>query len=117
MPDCVVEQAKKDLAVKGMKLAGSKCGVLGMAFKPNNDDSRESLAYKLRRLLTLEGAEVLCTDVYIKQEGFVELSYMLECSQIIIVGCPHQEYKQITFREDQLVIDCWGSVTQTNLPV
>jgi UDP-N-acetyl-D-mannosaminuronic acid dehydrogenase len=115
MPDTCVEQAKKELSSKGLTLAGTKCGILGMAFKPNNDDSRESLAYKLRRLLTLEGAEVLCTDVYIKQEGFVELKAMLDDSQVVVVGCPHQEYKDIQFRDGQIVIDCWGSTKQLSL--
>jgi len=114
MPDCVLEQAKKELALKGLVIAGTTCGVLGMAFKPDNDDHRESLAYKLRRLLLWENAEVLCTDVYIKQEGFVTLQEMLSKSKVVLVGCPHKEYKGITFRDDQIVIDCWGSVPRTS---
>merc|ERR1711879_417568 len=95
----------------------------GMAFKPNNDDFRESLAYKLRRLLIAEGAEVLCTDVYIKRgdfggrEDFVELKDLLEQSQIILVGCPHSEYKDIKLRDGQHIIDCWGSLTQPSIPL
>merc|ERR1712228_317860 len=112
-PDCVVEQAKKKLGVA--TLAGTKCGVLGMAFKPNNDDFRESLAYKLRRLLVMESAEVLCTDVYIKREDFVELKDLLEQSQIILVGCPHREYKDIKLRDGQHMIDCWGALTQPTI--
>jgi UDP-N-acetyl-D-mannosaminuronic acid dehydrogenase len=114
MPDCVLEQAKKELSRRGLEIAGTTCGVLGMAFKPDNDDHRESLAYKLRRLLLWENAEVLCTDVYIKQEGFVELEDMLSKSKVILVGCPHKEYKGISFRDDQIVIDCWGSVPRTS---
>merc|ERR1712176_253330 len=64
MPDCVLEKARKELALEGRVLAGSRCGVLGMAFKPDNDDARESLAFKLRRLLLWEGAEVRCSDIY-----------------------------------------------------
>lgn len=55
-----------------------RCGVLGMAFKPNNDDFRESLAFKLRRLLSWEGAEVFCTDVHLQREGFVSLSHLAQ---------------------------------------
>ena len=54
MPDALVEQAKRQLA--GRSLSGISCGILGMAFKPNNDDWRESLAFKLRKLLLWEGA-------------------------------------------------------------
>jgi len=88
-----------------------------MAFKPNNDDFRESLAYKLRRQLLLEGADVLCTDVYIKQEGFVTLQDMLKQSTIVVIGCPHREYKGIEFADGQSVIDCWGSRPGTKLTI
>ena len=63
-----------------------------MAFKPNNDDWRESLAFKLRSVLLWEGAKVRCTDVYMKREGFVSLSEVLE-SEILFLGCPHAETK------------------------
>ena len=40
-------------------------GILGMAFKGGSDDPRESLAYKLRKILTLKARETLCTDPYV----------------------------------------------------
>merc|ERR550537_899204 len=110
MPDCLLEQAKKHLLKTGRDLAGLKCGILGMAFKPNNDDFRESLAFKLRRLLHKEGAEVLCTDVYIQREGFVGLEELLRECKVILIGCPHRGYKGIKYRDGQPLIDCWGSV-------
>merc|ERR1712176_15937 len=55
MPNCVLEQARTELALGGRTLKGVACGILGMTFKPDNDDIRESLAYKLRRLLLWEG--------------------------------------------------------------
>ncbi|CAE8651347.1 unnamed protein product [Polarella glacialis] len=117
MPDCVVEQAKRELALSGRTLAGVKCGVLGMAFKPNNDDWRESLAFKLRRLLLWEGAEVICTDVYLQRDGFVGLKQLLEEADFIFVGCPHAEYSKISFRTEQKVFDCWGFFVDAQLVV
>lgn len=117
MPNTVVEQAKQELAKQGLKMRGTKCGILGMAFKPNNDDFRESLAFKLRRLLVWEGADVLCTDIYIKREGYVELEDLLTQSKIILIGCPHREYAGIKFNDGQTVVDCWGSVAQTPVTI
>ena len=37
-------------------------GILGMAFKGGSDDIRASLSYKLRRILRVQGREVLDTD-------------------------------------------------------
>jgi len=108
MPDCVVEQAKKALGKLGRTLAGTRCGVLGMAFKPDSDDPRESLAFKLRRLLLWEGAEVACCDVYIRRPDFVAADALLARSEVLFVGCPHREYRGLAQRPGQFVFDCWG---------
>ena len=62
MPDCLVEQARQKLSECGRSFKALKCGILGMAFKPDSDDCSDSLAFKLRDLLLREGAEVSCAD-------------------------------------------------------
>jgi UDP-N-acetyl-D-mannosaminuronic acid dehydrogenase len=52
-------------------------GILGMAFKGGSDDPRESLAYKLRKILMLKAGETLCTDSYIADERFAPLDEVL----------------------------------------
>ena len=117
MPDCVVEHAKRDLAQSKRTLLAAKCGIIGMAFKPDNDDSRESLAFKLRRLLVWEGAEVLCTDVHLAREGFVGLRQLLADCELLFVGCPHSDYREIVLREDQKIYDCWGFFSRPSLKI
>ena len=46
-------------------------GILGMAFKGGSDDPRDSLAYKLRKILTLKARETLCTDPYVVDDRFL----------------------------------------------
>lgn len=104
LPDFLVERAKSAYALRGLKV-----GILGMAFKPDNDDKRESLAYKLRKLLLYENATVLCTDPYIQDPGFVPLETLLSSCELIFIGCPHSAYRTLTF-DKQHVIDCWGMV-------
>jgi UDP-N-acetyl-D-mannosaminuronic acid dehydrogenase len=82
-------------------------GILGMAFKANNDDNRESLAYKLKKLLQYEGANVVCTDPYINEPNFTSVENVLNSCELIFIGCPHNEYKDIKFKNHK-VIDCWG---------
>ncbi len=102
LPDFLVEQTKGEHT-----LAGKNVGILGMAFKPNNDDSRESLAFKLRKLLQYEGANVFCTDPYIQDDTFTSLDSVLDSCDLLFVGCPHVNYRDIKFN-GQKVIDCWG---------
>jgi UDP-N-acetyl-D-mannosaminuronic acid dehydrogenase len=83
-------------------------GVLGMAFKPNNDDPRDSLSYKLRKVLLLECKNVLCSDPYVKDDSLVPLSEVLEKADVILVGTPHDCYKGMKYR--QPVVDISATI-------
>jgi UDP-N-acetyl-D-glucosamine dehydrogenase len=48
-----------------MSVNGSRVLVVGMAYKPNVDDDRESPSYKLLELLKERGAEVSYYDPYV----------------------------------------------------
>lgn len=56
-PGYLVEMAKRDFDLWCMT-----AGILGMAFKGESDDPRDSLAYKLRKLLLLEAHDILCNE-------------------------------------------------------
>jgi UDP-N-acetyl-D-mannosaminuronic acid dehydrogenase len=81
-------------------------GVLGMAFKGGSDDPRESLAYKLRKILTMKAKETLCSDPYIVDSRFVPMEDVLEQADVVIIGAPHQQYRDLA--TDKPVADIWG---------
>ena len=88
------------------RLADMTIGILGMAFKGGSDDPRESLAYKLRKILTLKAREVLCTDPYVGDERFLALPEVLRRADLVVIAAPHPEYRDLT--ADIPVIDMWG---------
>ena len=47
MPDYVVHRVADALNDKGKAIKGSRILVLGLAYKPNVDDERESPSYRL----------------------------------------------------------------------
>jgi len=87
-------------------LSQLKVGILGMAFKADVDDTRSSLAYKLRKLLIFECLEVRCTDPYVKDNRSDDLDKVLETSDLLIIGAPHAKYKELKFNKP--VIDIWN---------
>lgn len=83
-------------------------GILGMAYKPNSDDRRESLSYKLQKILRFESRAVLCSDLHIRDPEFVPASELIERSDVIVVGVPHREYQSMAFPQEKIVVDVWN---------
>lgn len=65
MPQYVVEQTSKALNMHRKAVNGSKILLVGLAYKPNVDDIRESPTFELMDLLEELGAEVAFYDSYI----------------------------------------------------
>lgn len=121
-----VSKAKEQM---GGSLLGKKVGILGLAFKADNDDIRESLSFKVIKGLEFEGAEILCHDPFVKELDFsnrIKLNRLdsskeiLESSDVVILCTPHSEYKvlesSLTSNKNNLV-DVWGFYPREDLEV
>jgi UDP-N-acetyl-D-mannosaminuronic acid dehydrogenase len=89
-------------------LARATVGILGMAFKADNDDPRSSLSYKLKKILELESKKVLCSDPYVKDPLFTDTATVLKQAQLIVLATPHTQYKDLKFRTETRVFDIWN---------
>jgi UDP-N-acetyl-D-mannosaminuronic acid dehydrogenase len=103
LPYLLVQDLKQSYPLSEMTV-----GVMGMAFKPNNDDPRSSLSYKLRKVLLLEAKKVLCTDPYVADPDLVPLAEVLDQADLLVVGTPHDCYKGLKFK--QPVIDVTDTI-------
>ena len=65
MPEHVVHTVADALNTQCKAINGSKILILGLAYKPNVDDERESPSYVLMKLLTELGADVAYYDPYV----------------------------------------------------
>jgi len=90
-------------------LQGKTVGILGMAFKAESDDSRASLSYKLRKLLAWAGARVLATDPYVRDDRLVSLECVLDESDVLVLGAPHEPYRGLHIGGKD-VVDVWGAL-------
>ncbi|HEX9941106.1 MAG TPA: nucleotide sugar dehydrogenase [Thermoanaerobaculia bacterium] len=105
-----------ELARKQVDLSRCTAGILGMAFKAESDDPRDSLAYKLRKLLTLEARQVLCTDPYVPDSNLVPLEQVLAESDVLFVATPHAAYRRLPPQEGKTVIDVWNCLPRADEP-
>ena len=81
-----------------------------MAFKADIDDIRDSLSYKLGKILRFHGTKVYYSDEYAKDPTFVSKDELIKESHVVIVGVPHSGYKDITMPDDVEVVDLWNIV-------
>src|SRR6266478_3286301 len=65
MPEHVVHRVADALNARSKAVRGSRILILGIAYKPNVDDERESPSYLLMSLLADRGAEVEYYDPYV----------------------------------------------------
>jgi UDP-N-acetyl-D-glucosamine dehydrogenase len=65
MPEYVLHRVADALNYHQKSVKGSKVLILGLAYKPNVDDERESPSYVLMELLSERGAEVEYHDPYV----------------------------------------------------
>jgi UDP-N-acetyl-D-mannosaminuronic acid dehydrogenase len=88
-------------------LRSATVGILGMAYKADVDDGRDSLSFKLKDLLEMHAQRVLCSDPYLQRAGFVEADEVLARADLIIIATPHGCYRTLDFGAKP-VIDIWN---------
>ncbi len=103
LPNFVVRHLKGRFPLDQMTV-----GILGMAFKSDSDDPRESLSYKLRKILEYETERVLCSDVYIQDPSFLPLREVIDRSDVLVIGAPHREYLELEFPDSKCIFDVWN---------
>ncbi|MBD5654832.1 MAG: UDP-glucose/GDP-mannose dehydrogenase family protein [Candidatus Eremiobacteraeota bacterium] len=89
-------------------LAGRRIAVLGLAFKPNTDDVRDSPAITLAAALAGRGATVIATDPIagerakaLMPESIDQVSNCYEAADdadVLVLATEWNEYKQINFK-------------------
>ena len=94
-------------------LANATVGLLGMAFKPEIDDIRSSLSYKLKHGLLHHAKRVITTDPLVKNDAdLLPLDELVAQSDIMVLCTPHKVYKNLETHGKPL-FDVWKFVEPT----
>jgi UDP-N-acetyl-D-mannosaminuronic acid dehydrogenase len=105
LPNFIVENLRQKY-----NLASLRIGILGMAFKADIDDTRDSLSYKLGKILKFHSADVLYSDEYVKNDTFATKEEIISSCDVIIVAVPHSAYKKLKIPKDKKLVDLWGVI-------
>jgi nucleotide sugar dehydrogenase len=96
MPAFTVDMLIEKLNQKGIPISGAKVALLGLAYKPNIDDDRESPAYKILDSLKNQDMNVFAYDPYVKKGSSSSLEEALNGAKAVIVATAHNEFKSLT---------------------
>jgi UDP-N-acetyl-D-mannosaminuronic acid dehydrogenase len=97
-----------DMIGRRRQIADARVGILGMAFKADIDDIRDSLSYKLGKVLRFHGADVMYSDEFASDPTFISKEALVARAEVVIVGVPHSAYRTLRVPPGVHVIDLWG---------
>lgn len=104
MPAQIVTKLEEDEDIESV-------AILGMAFKANSDDTRNSVSFKLKKQLEFRGYDVRCVDPHVP--GYEDWS-VLEGVDALVLMTPHKEFTDLTGmmrrvgNPEALLVDIWG---------
>jgi UDP-N-acetyl-D-glucosamine dehydrogenase len=120
MPHYVVERISEALNESGRAVNGSRVLLLGLAYKPNVDDDRESPTYEIMRLLEERKAKVFYNDPHVPviRPGRTHHAVAGRESQpitseydVLVLCTNHREYDGVDFADLGVpVVDCRNAV-------
>ncbi|MBW3020800.1 nucleotide sugar dehydrogenase [Candidatus Woesearchaeota archaeon] len=109
LPIYLINEVKQKINLKNKKAV-----ILGMSFKKNIDDQRNSLSFKIKKTLIREQCEVFCQDPFIKEYN-LNYEETLKDADLLIIGVNHDVYKNLNIeylktkvKENCIVCDIWN---------
>ncbi|MCS0670391.1 nucleotide sugar dehydrogenase [Cytobacillus firmus] len=125
MPEFVVNRAMHILNEDGRALKGSKITVLGVAYKKDIDDVRESPVLNILEILDKQGAEYKVVDPYVKSfrcsDKVIETvnltEELIKESDLIMITTDHSNFDyELISKHSRVVFDTRNALKEVNKP-
>jgi nucleotide sugar dehydrogenase len=96
MPEFTVELLIEGLDEAEISIKGAKVALLGLAYKPDVADDRESPSYKVIKVLESKGASVQTYDPYLpKKSTAASLNDAIDGTAAVILATNHSEFSEL----------------------
>ena len=125
MPDYVINRMMQALNDEGKALRGAKIAVLGVAYKKDIDDVRESPVLKIVEILNQQGADYTVVDPYVTAfkscGGTVETvgltKELLNQSDLVLIATDHSDFDyEMIAQESKLIFDTRNAMKDVEKP-
>jgi UDP-N-acetyl-D-glucosamine dehydrogenase len=123
MPDYVVQRVTRGLNASGSPVRGSKILLIGLAYKKNSSDARESPASRVAAMLSSLGAQVSAVDSHVGKDYLAaEASRVIltpseaRAADAVVILTDHDDvdYRLLQL-EARWVLDCRGRLSGPNV--
>jgi UDP-N-acetyl-D-glucosamine dehydrogenase len=124
MPDYVVRRLMMALNEKGRPVRGSRILLLGLAYKKNTGDARESPAARVAQLLLGLGADVVAADPHVSESGLIHARIErveptpaeISRADAVVMLTDHDAFDLAGIgQEASYVLDCRNVLTGSNV--
>jgi UDP-N-acetyl-D-glucosamine dehydrogenase len=105
MPDYVVQRLVTAMNKHGKVLMGSRVLLLGLAYKPNTSDLRESPALVVAERLLRLGAELRYVDDHVSEVDLVDAGVVSRLDQVVLSAEELQEADAVVLLTDHDDVD------------
>jgi UDP-N-acetyl-D-glucosamine dehydrogenase len=116
MPRYVVKMIQNELNLLGLPVKDTKIAILGLAYKNNVGDDRESPSYQLIKILQNKKADLRIFDPYLVEKSNVKtLKEAITGAEVIVLCAAHDEFinNQKMFLDAKLIIDGRNKLDKT----
>jgi nucleotide sugar dehydrogenase len=98
MPTFTVDELTNALSTVGIDIKDAQITLLGLSYKPNVADDRESPSYRIRDILIERGANVVTFDPYMESKSDVDsIEKACKNTDAIIVAVNHADFLTYDF--------------------
>ena len=106
MPKYTVEITQEELNELEKPLKNTTIGLLGLSYKKNVGDLRESPAIKVKQLFEEKGSKVIVYDPFLPSLSDVKsLKELQDKTSYLVLTTDHDEFKELDFGKIDLLID------------
>lgn len=95
MPEFTVNLVVEKLRQHGLPLIGTKVALLGLAYKSDIDDDRESPSYEILHYLQSLGIEPVTYDPYVRGGTAESLEEALKDAKVALIATDHKQFRSL----------------------